>query len=121
MKMIRTPERRLSKMELKQIFEVQKTFDRRMHWNRYEECKTTEEILDFMKYYIMVTVEELGEICRIRKDTERDNKGFDVKALKHELVDLFVYLMQACMAVNMDLEKEYLTKMKQLEERFSVC
>jgi len=91
-----------------------------MGWNRYEKCKTPEEILDFMKHYIMVTVEELGEICRIRKETERDNQVFDVKALKHELVDLFVYLMQACMAVDMDLEKEYLTKMKQLEKRFSV-
>ena len=107
-------------MDLKQIFEIQKTFDRKMGWNTYEKCETPEEILDFMKHYIMVTVEELGEICRIRKETERDKQVFDVRALKHELVDLFVYLMQACMAVNMDLEKEYLTKMKQLEERFSV-
>jgi len=106
-------------MELKQIFEIQKTFDQRMGWNRYEKCKTPEEILDFMKHYIMVTVEELGEICRIRKETERDRQLFHVKALKHELVDLFVYLMQACMAVNMNLEKEYLAKMKQLEKRFS--
>ena len=107
-------------MELKQIFQIQKAFDRRMGWNRYEKCETPEEILDFMKHYIMVTVEELGENCRIRKETERDNKFFDVKALRHELVDLFVYLMQACMAVDIDLEKEYLTKMKQLEGRFSV-
>ena len=106
-------------MELKQIFEIQKTFDQRMGWNRYEKCETPEEVLDFMKHYIMVTVEELGEICRIRKEIERDNQVFDVEALKHELVDLFVYLMQACMAVNMNLEKEYLAKMKQLEKRFS--
>jgi len=33
-------ERRLEGMELKQIFEIQKTFDRRMGWNRYEKCKT---------------------------------------------------------------------------------
>jgi len=106
-------------MELKQIFEVQRNFDRRMGWNIYEKCETPEEILDFMKHYIMVTVEELGKVCRIRKEIERDNQVFDAKALKHELVDLFVYLIQACMAVNMDLEKEYLAKMKQLEERFS--
>ena len=57
-------------MDLKQIFEIQKTFDRKMGWNTYEKCETPEEI--FMKHYIMVTVEELGEICRIRKETERD-------------------------------------------------
>ena len=105
-------------MELKEIFEVQRNFDRRMGWNRYEKCETPEEIFDFMKHYILVTVEELGEICRIRKEIERDKQVFDAKALKHELVDVFVYLIQACMAVNMDLEKEYLTKMKQLKERF---
>ena len=106
-------------MELKQILEIQKTFDRRMNWNRYEKCKTPEEILDFMKHYIVATVEELGEICRIRKEIERDKQLLDVEALKHELVGMFVYLMQACIAVNMDLEKEYSAKMKQLEERFS--
>jgi len=58
----------------------------------------------------MSTVEELGEICRIRKENERDKQVFDVKALKHELMDLFVYLMQACMVANMDLEKRIAKK-----------
>ena len=105
-------------MELKQLFELQREFDGKMGWDRYEKCKTPEEILAFMKHYIIVTVEELGEICRIRKEVERDKQDFDVKALKHELVDLFVYLMQACMAVDMDLEKEYLEKLKSSKERF---
>jgi len=106
-------------MELREIFEVQRNFDRRMGWNRYEKCKTPEEILDFMEHFIMVTVEELGEICRIRKEVKRDKLAFDIKALRHELVDLFVYLIQGCMAVDMDLEQEYLAKMKQIEERFN--
>jgi len=106
-------------MELTQVFEVQRSFDRRHGWNRYEKCRTPEEILDFMRHYVLVTVEELGEICRIRKDVERDNKALDVEALRRELVDLFIYLMQACMAVDMDLEKAYLGKMEQLEERFA--
>jgi len=38
--------------------------------------------------------------------------------LKHELIDIFVYLMQACMALNMDLEKDYLEKVKYNEKRF---
>lgn len=104
-------------MELREVFEVQRDFDRRMGWNRYEKCETPEDILDFMKHYVLVTVEELGEICRIRKETERDKQILDVRALRHELVDIFVFLMQACMAANMDLEKEYLMKMRQLEKR----
>ncbi|MDH5439396.1 MAG: hypothetical protein OEZ48_17395 [Candidatus Bathyarchaeota archaeon] len=61
-------------MELRQIFEIQRDFDRRMGWDRYEKCETPEEILDFMKHYVLVTVEELGEICEIRKETERDRR-----------------------------------------------
>jgi NTP pyrophosphatase (non-canonical NTP hydrolase) len=41
-----------------------------------------------------------------------------VEESKHELMDVFVYFMQACMALNVDLEKEYLKKMKYNEERF---
>jgi len=105
-------------LELKQLSELQREFDRKIGWDRCEKCKTPEEILEFMKHYIIVTVEELGEICRIRKEVERDKQDLDVKALKHELVDLFVYLIQACMAVDMDLEKEYLEKLKSSKECF---
>ncbi|MFB0502643.1 MAG: hypothetical protein ACETWE_02315 [Candidatus Bathyarchaeia archaeon] len=107
-------------MELRQIFEIQRDFDRRMGWDRYEKCETPEEILDFMKHYVIVTVEELGEICEIRKETERDRQILDIEDLKEELVDIFIYLMQACMAANMDLEEGCLMKMKQLGERWDL-
>jgi hypothetical protein len=35
------------------------------------------------------------------------------------MVDIFVYFMQTCMAVDMDLEKEFLRKKKLDESRFS--
>ena len=89
-----------------------------MGWNRYEKCETTEEILDFMQHFVLVMVEELGEFSRVRKGFLRDHQGFDTEALKHELVDMFVYLMQACMALNMDLEEEYKRKMRNNEKRF---
>jgi NTP pyrophosphatase (non-canonical NTP hydrolase) len=90
-----------------------------MGWNRYEKCNTQEDIVDFMQHLVVVTVEELGEIARIRKLFLRDKQGFDVHALRKELVDLFVYLMQGCMALNMDLETEYLKRLKYNEERFT--
>ena len=105
-------------MELKQIFELQRNFDRKMGWNRYEKCNTLEDIIDFMQHFVVVTVEELGEIARIRKKFLRDKQSFDVHALKKELVDVFVYLMQGCMALNMDLETEYMKRLKHNEERF---
>jgi len=107
-----------SKLDIKEMFEIQRDFDRKMGWNRYEKCETTEEILNFIQHFVLVMVEELGEFSRVRKEFFRDEKDFDKGALKHELVDMFVYLMQACMALNMDLEEEYWRKMRNNEERF---
>ena len=106
-------------MELRQIFELQKEFDRKLGWNTYEKCVTTEEKLQFMEHFILVTVEELGEISRVRKQYKRDNQAFAVQELRHELADLFVYLMQACMALNMDLERDYLNKLRINKNRFT--
>jgi len=105
-------------LDIKQLFEMQRDFDRKMGWNTYEKCKTPEEVLNFMEHFIVVTVEELGEVARVRKEYFRDKQTFDVQALKHEFVDLFVYLMQGCMALNMDLEEEYRKKLKTFDERF---
>jgi len=105
-------------LELKQIFEVQKEFDRKLGWNAYEKCGTPEDALKFMEHFVLVMVEELGEISRIRKQYYRDEQSFTVEELKHELVDIFVYFMQACMALNMNLEKDYLEKMRYNENRF---
>jgi NTP pyrophosphatase (non-canonical NTP hydrolase) len=105
-------------MELKQIFELQKEFDRKLGWNTYEKCSTPEEELKFMEHFVLVMVEELGEISRVRKQYYRDKQDFVVKQLRYELVDVFVYFMQACMALNMDLEKDYLDKLGYNEKRF---
>lgn len=105
-------------MELKQVFEVQKSFDRKLGWNTYENRRTPEEVLDFMEHFVLVTVEELGEISRVRKQYYRDKQTLVVEKLTHELMDIFVYFVQACMALNVDLEKEYLKKLEHNEERF---
>lgn len=78
-------------MESKQIFEVQKEFDRKLGWNTYEKCHTHEETLKLMEHFILVMVEELDDISRVRKQYHRDNREFAVQELRHELVDIFVY------------------------------
>jgi len=105
-------------LDIKQLFEMQRDFDRKMGWNTYENCQSPEDVLNFMQHFVVVMVEELGEVVRARKEYFRDKQEFDVQALRHELVDLFVYLMQGCMALNMDLEEEYKKKMETFEERF---
>jgi NTP pyrophosphatase (non-canonical NTP hydrolase) len=105
-------------LELKQILELQRGFDRKLGWNTYENRNTPEEVLDFMEHFVLVTVEELGEIARVRKQYYRDKQNLVAEKLTHELMDIFVYFMQACMALNIDLEKEYLKKLEYNEERF---
>lgn len=105
-------------MELSQIFEVQRDFYWRMGWNRYEECKTLEDIVNFMQHLILVTVDELGEISRVRKRFLRDKQNLDIHTLKKELVDIFIFVMQGSMALNMNLEEEYMQRMRHNKERF---
>jgi len=105
-------------LDLKEILEVQRDFDRKRGWNRYEECETPAEILDYMQHFVLVMVEELGEVSRVWKQVLRDKQSLDVKRLKDEIVDLFVYLIQASMALDMNLEEEYLRKMRESEGRF---
>ena len=105
-------------MDVKELFEIQRDFDRRMGWNLYVRCNTPEDVISFMQHFVLVMVEELGEFSRAKKEFLRDKQSLDTSALKHELVDMFVYLMQACMALNMDLEEEYKRKMRNNEQRF---
>lgn len=105
-------------MNLKEITEFQRDFDRKRGWNQYEKCETPEQILDFMQHFVLVMVEELGEVARVRKQILRDKKSLSVKGLKDEIVDLFVYLIQASIALDMNLEDEYMRKMKESVQRF---
>lgn len=107
-------------MDLREIIKFQRDFDRKRGWNQYEKCETPKEILDFMQHFVLVMVEELGEVARLRKQVLRDSKSLSVKGLKDEIVDLFVYLIQASIALDMNLDEEYLRKMKESGQRFPV-
>jgi len=52
-------------LELNQIFQIQKDFDRRMGWNSYEKCETQRETVVFFEHLTLVMVDELGEISRV--------------------------------------------------------
>ena len=61
-------------MELDEIFEIQRNFDGRMGWNEYDNCRTSDEIVDFMEHFVLVVVDELGEISRVRKKFLRESR-----------------------------------------------
>ena len=89
-----------------------------MGWNKYERCETPEEILAFMEHFTLVMVDELGEISRVRKKFLRDRQNLDIATLKKELVDIFIFVMQGSMALKINLEDEYMQRMRQNEEKF---
>lgn len=89
-----------------------------MGWNKYEKCGTSEEILDFMEHLILVVVDELGEISRVRKKFLRDKQSLDIATLKKEMVAIFIFVMQGSMALRMNLKQEYMKRMKHNKERF---
>jgi NTP pyrophosphatase (non-canonical NTP hydrolase) len=105
-------------LELNELVRIQRDFDRKLGWNKYEECRTEQEILGFMEHLILVIVDELGEISRVRKKFLRDKEGLDTSTLKKEMVDILIYAMQGSMALRMGLEKEYLDRMARNKERF---
>lgn len=105
-------------MELSEVLEVQKNFDRQVGWNRYERCDTPEEIVAFMEHLTLAIVDELGEISRVRKKFLRDGLNLDTATLRKEFVDLFIFVMQGSMALKMNLEEEYNQRMRHNELRF---
>jgi hypothetical protein len=72
-------------LELSQIFEIQKDFDTKIGWNRYEKCETLEELLNFFEHFIIVMVDELGEISRVRKKFLRDQSMQRMRAKQNKI------------------------------------
>jgi NTP pyrophosphatase (non-canonical NTP hydrolase) len=105
-------------LELAQLLEVQKSFDRQTGWNEYERCDTSEKITAFMEHLTLKMIDELGGISRVRKRFRRDGQPLDVATLKKEMVDMFIFVMQGSMALKMNLEDEYRQRMRQNEKRF---
>ena len=104
--------------EMKQIFDYQRAFDRKLGWNIYEKLSNEKDIVDYMQLTVLKFSEEVGEIAQEIRRILRDKKPYDAKAFKHELMDIFVYLIQASIALKMDLAHEYYEKMKLNEQRF---
>jgi len=106
------------KDDLRTIFDNQMEFDRKLGWNVYENLSTEEDIVDYMQLTVLKFSEEVGEIAQEVRKILRDREPLELEAFKQELVDIFVYLIQASIALKMDLGQEYYKKMKMNEQRF---
>ncbi len=111
-------------MNLKDLMEFQKEFDKRHGWDWSKAGK--KERLENLNYLAIALAGEVGEFCNLVKKVTRKFKSKgelpseeEWKEMKEELVDIFIYVIKgAAELFNMDLEEEYFRKMKLNEERF---
>ena len=111
-------------MEVKDLVKSQVEFDRRHGWDWSDASE--EEKVEHLQYLAVALCGEIGEFANLVKKIARRfrSKGelpsqAEWKELKEELVDVFTYILKGAGELfKIDLEKEYLEKMKTNEERF---
>ena len=113
-------------MNINEIVKTQKDFDSKHGWVPNDNII---EIMSFINKDIIGILGELGEfankIKKINLILER-NSIEDVKKLyleykdnlSEEIIDTFIYLIRIASHLNIDIEKEYLKKLKYNTEKY---
>lgn len=107
-------------MQLKDIQEMQRSFDKshQMKLDFYE--KIDEKNLPALEHLVVCLLGELGEFSNLLKKVVRgDYELKDVKdSLDEELVDVFIYLIKIANQFDVDLENGYLNKLEKNKVKF---
>lgn len=107
-------------MQLKDIQELQQSFDKshQMKLDFYE--KIDEKNLPALEHLVVCLLGELGEFSNLLKKVVRgDYELKDVKdSLDEELVDVFIYLIKIANQFDVDLENGYLNKLEKNKVKF---
>lgn len=107
-------------MQLKDIQELQQSFDKshQMKLDFYE--KIDEKNLPALEHLVVCLLGELGEFSNLLKKVVRgDYELKDVKdSLDEELVDVFIYLIKIANQFDVDLENGYLNKLEKNKIKF---
>ena len=106
-------------MELSEIMKIHEEFEKRNGWHSKPEL-FSDEFMDRIFRNIVLMTGELGEFANKAKKMRRDGRWTyeDISELREELADLFMYLLKTAITLDMDLEEEYLKKLKKNEKRF---
>ncbi|MGB8807817.1 MAG: hypothetical protein WCD17_00370 [Acinetobacter calcoaceticus] len=107
-------------MQLKDIQEMQQSFDKshQMKLDFYE--KIDEKNLQALEHLVVCLLGELGEFSNLLKKVIRgDYELNEVKSLlDEELVDVFIYLIKISNQFDVDLENGYLNKLEKNKVKF---
>ena len=107
-------------MNLKQLIDLQVEFDTshksKFEWNQ----KIDEKNIEILEFLLLCLVGELGETTNLIKKVIRgDFKLTEIKPeLSEEIGDLFIYILKLSYQLDVDLEKQFLSKLEKNKMRF---
>ena len=107
-------------MTLKEIKKIQNTFDAKYKGNiEFNEIITNSNI-DPLEHLIVCLLGEFGEFSNIVKKIKRGDFSLTEKnkELKEEYIDMFIYMIKIANQLDINIEEEYISKMKKNEKKF---
>lgn len=114
-------------MNMNKVVELQRSFDEKHGWTLKD--ASLDSLLMFLNRDLIGLFGEIGELANIVKkiNLENDARIPEVQArfndrykdsMKEEVIDSFVYILRIASHLNIDIEKEYLSKLNINIERF---
>lgn len=107
-------------MTLEELIKFQKKFDGQHEGNFKWNEKVTDSNIEILEFLLVSLTGEVGETANIVKKIVRGDfkLGEKKEELTEEITDVFIYLLKLSYQLDIDLEKEYIDKMKKNQERF---
>lgn len=107
-------------MTLQQIIDLQREFDQAHRGSIPFYSRIGPKNVSDLEHLIVAVVGELGEFANITKKIRRGDLAYDsgFQALSEELADVFIYIIKIAGQMGVDLEKQYIAKMKKNTRRF---
>ena len=99
----------------------QKDFDNK-HFGKFNwGQKIDDDNIDILEFLLISILGELGETSNIVKKVLRGDASLQEMRpfLNEEITDIFIYLLKLIYQLDIDIEHEYMSKMKKNEARFS--
>jgi NTP pyrophosphatase (non-canonical NTP hydrolase) len=111
-------------MTLRDLMLLQKKFDQDHGRRTKFYVKITDKNIRELEHLLVCLMGEVGEISNLAKKMVRGDKTVSLSrpAVKgrvaEEVTDVFIYLLKMCNQMGIDLEAEYLKKLRLNQKRF---
>lgn len=107
-------------MNLDEIKLFQENFDKRFKGNIDFYESIDKNNIEPLEHLIVCMLGEFGEFSNIIKKVKRGDFSLDDKEeeMKEEFIDIFIYMIKIANQLNIDIEREYISKMQKNEKKF---